>query len=216
VSVANTQTAINVINTAGIIVNVANTGGAYNLINTAGWVVSASATILNSANWVVSVANTGGAYSLINSAGWIVNVANTGGAVSVINTAGLSVNINSSTANTVLIDTDRMSSGGVAVTPAFATIVATATNNELVAPQANKRIRVVAYEMMAATAVNARFESGTADTVYLTGFKYLAASGGMVCPYNPVGWFQTNVGSSLNLELSAAANIGGSLTYLVL
>lgn len=148
--------------------------------------------------------------SIINSAGWAVNMINTSGiAVNVINTSGLRTH--------AAIETDSMSSSGTLVTVNFGTILAAQTNNTIVTQQANKTIRVLAFEMMADGATQCRFESGTANAVYLTGYKYFGTSGGMVAPYNPVGWFQTNIGSSLNLEIATAgASIGGCLTYLVL
>jgi hypothetical protein len=42
----------------------------------------------------------------------------------------------------------------------------------------------------------------------------LAANGGYVLPYNPVGWFETASNTLLNLNLSAANAVRGSITYI--
>lgn len=91
------SSSMNIINSAGWIVNVANTSPLVSIQNSAGWIVSIANTVAggdivqisNSAGWVVSIANTvagGDIVQISNSAGWIVNVANTGGSVVVSNT----------------------------------------------------------------------------------------------------------------------------------
>lgn len=42
---------------------------------------------------------------------------------------------------------------------------------------------------------------------------HLAQNGGYVLPLNPADWFQTNTGEALDINLSAAVAVGGSLTY---
>jgi hypothetical protein len=61
--------------------------------------------------------------------------------------------------------------------------------------------------------VNAKFQSGAGGTD-LTGLYYLAANGGMVLPYNKLGWFETAVSALLNLNLSGAIPVGGCITYI--
>jgi hypothetical protein len=43
----------------------------------------------------------------------------------------------------------------------------------------------------------------------------LIANTGFCLPYNPVGWFETTANQLLNLELSAAISVDGSLTYVL-
>lgn len=91
VVVSNTQTAINIINSAGWIMAQSNTVNNVNVINSAGWVMAQSNTsplvqVQNSAGWIFAQSNTSALVSVQNSAGWIVNVANTGGIVAVSNT----------------------------------------------------------------------------------------------------------------------------------
>jgi hypothetical protein len=96
----------------------------------------------------------------------------------------------------------------------FATISASSSgDNTVIAANATKRFRVLAVFMMAAGAVNARFESGAGGTA-LTGLAYPAANGGFVLPFSPVGWFETlAVNTLLNLELSGAVAVGGCVVY---
>lgn len=97
----------------------------------------------------------------------------------------------------------------------FAKIAASSSgDNTLVAAVTGKKIRVIAYNLMANGAVNAKFQSGASGTD-LTGLKYCGAAGDGVCAnYNPVGWFETAAGSLLNLNLSGAVAVGGELVYV--
>ena len=90
---------------------------------------------------------------------------------------------------------------------------ASSGDNTLVAAVGSNKIRVVALFLIAAGAVNARFESGAAGTA-LTGQMNLIANSGFSLPYNPAGWFETGVNVLLNLELSAAVSVDGSITYI--
>jgi len=111
--------------------------------------------------------------------------------------------------------TSTMYDGTTAVTPKFAAIAASSSgNNTILAAVTSKKIRVLSLELMAAGAVNAKFQSGAGGTD-LTGLKYLDAAGaGIVLPFNPIGWFETASGALLNLNLSGAVAVGGSFTYL--
>jgi hypothetical protein len=90
---------------------------------------------------------------------------------------------------------------------------ATSGDNTLVAAVTNKKIRVLAcFLIMTGTAITIRFESGAGGTA-LTGQMQPSQGGGFVLPYNPVGWFETNAGELLNLELSGAQSVDGVLVY---
>ena len=67
--------------------------------------------------------------------------------------------------------------------------------------------------MISSGTVNARFESNAAGAA-LTGQMNLVANSGFVLPFNPAGWFETVAGQLLNLELSAAISVDGSITYI--
>jgi hypothetical protein len=112
------------------------------------------------------------------------------------------------------ISTAKVDNNGTTLTPKFAAIdVGTSGQNTLVAAVAGKKIRVLSYILMAAGAVNVRFRSAAASN--LTGLKYFAAAGGgLVAPFNQLGWFETTVGEALTLNLSAPIAVGGELVYV--
>jgi len=87
-------------------------------------------------------------------------------------------------------------------------------DNTLVAAQTGKRIIVHQLFLVAAGAVNVRFESGAGGTA-LTGQMNFAANGGIVLPFSEQGWFETAQSTLLNLELSGAVSVDGSLKYSV-
>lgn len=95
--------------------------------------------------------------------------------------------------------------------------VAGSGDNQIVAAVAGKKIRVLSMFFIAGGAVDAKFQSdsggGAAD---LTGALPLAANGGASLPFNPHGWIQTEAGKKLNLNLGAAVQISGSLTYALI
>lgn len=105
-------------------------------------------------------------------------------------------------------------SGGVELTPKFAKIdAATSGNNTIVAAVTGKKIRVLQVFLVAAGTVTTRFESG-ADGTALTGQMNLIANTGYSLPFSPVGLFETVAGDLLNLELSSADSVDGSLVYV--
>jgi hypothetical protein len=106
--------------------------------------------------------------------------------------------------------------GTTARTPVFAAIAASSSGNNTIvaAAGASNKIRVLAVQLIANGAVNAKWQSGAGGTD-LTGLAYLAANGGYVLPFNPAGWFETAADTLLNLNLSGAVAVGGSLTYIV-
>lgn len=116
---------------------------------------------------------------------------------------------------TAKLATDTIQNGTTALTPKFVAIAASSSgNNTLLAAVSSKKIRVLAYNLMGAGAVNAKFQSGASGTD-LTGLKYIAAAGGGICaPFNPVGWFETASNTLLNLNLSGAVAVGGEIVYV--
>lgn len=111
-------------------------------------------------------------------------------------------------------ETGSVFNGATALTPKFAVIdAASSGDNTIVAAVSSKKIRVLSLFLIASGAVTARFESGASGTA-LTGQATLAANGGFVLPFNPVGWFETASNTLLNLELSGAVSVDGSLSYV--
>lgn len=86
-------------------------------------------------------------------------------------------------------------------------------NNTIVAAVTGKKIRVLAYVLVASAAVTARFESA-ADGTALTGQMQVGANGIVPSGYNPLGHFETVAGELLNLELSGAISVDGHVTYV--
>jgi hypothetical protein len=112
------------------------------------------------------------------------------------------------------IESNQMLAGGTVVTPKYAVIdAATSGDNTLVAAVTSKKVRVLALYLVSAGIVNVRFESGAGGTA-LSGQMNLVANTGFVLPYNPAGWFETGSNTLLNLELSAAISVDGTLVYI--
>lgn len=91
---------------------------------------------------------------------------------------------------------------------------ATSGNNTIIAAVASRKIRVLAYTLIAAGTVNARWEDGAGGTA-LSGQMNLVANSGASPPFNPGGHFETGVNTLLNLELSAGISVDGHLTYIL-
>ena len=89
---------------------------------------------------------------------------------------------------------------------------ATGADNVLVAARpAGVAIRVLAVVLMPTAAVNARFRSAANS---ITGLFTFGASGTLILPYNPLGWFQTNAAEALNLNLSGAVGCGVIVAWI--
>lgn len=90
---------------------------------------------------------------------------------------------------------------------------ATSGNNTLVAAVADKKIRVMSLAVQATVAVGFRLEDGAAGTA-LTGVMEIPTSAPLVLPHNPSGWCETTAATLLNMELDAATQVSGLLTYV--
>jgi hypothetical protein len=85
----------------------------------------------------------------------------------------------------------------------------TSGDTQVVAGVTDKRIRVIAFCIVASGAVNVKFRSGTTD---ITGPMSLVSGGGVAHAYDG-GLFETAVGQPLNINLSAAQQVGGYVVY---
>lgn len=132
------------------------------------------------------------------------------------NGASLTVDIAATASNIgAQLSTSAIMNGTTAIAPAFAVIdAASSGDNTLVSADATKKIRVLSLFLVSAGTVNVRFEGGAGGTA-LTGQMNLVANSGFVLPFNPVGWFETAANTLLNLELSGAISVDGSLTYVL-
>lgn len=114
---------------------------------------------------------------------------------------------------TAKLAVDTLQNGTTALTPKYVIIdCASSGDNTILAAVSSKKIRVHSLFLVASAAVTVRFESGASGTA-LTGQMQLAANGGFVLPFNPVGWFETATTTLLNLELSGVTSVDGSLQY---
>lgn len=111
------------------------------------------------------------------------------------------------------LQTDALMNGLTALTPKFATIVASSSGNTaVVAAVTSKKIRVLGFCFTVNGAVNVKWQSATTDK---TGLFYGDAAGkGKVLPFSPVGWFETASGEALNINLSGNVAVGGELMYV--
>ncbi|SDC06225.1 hypothetical protein SAMN05216337_1001158 [Bradyrhizobium brasilense] len=111
-------------------------------------------------------------------------------------------------------ETSAISNAGASLTPKFAKISASASGaNTVIASVSGKKIRVLEWNVLPHDAVNIKWQSHTAGDI--TGLLELAAKGnGIARPFNPVGYFETTAGEALDLNLSSAVAVGGSLVYV--
>lgn len=109
--------------------------------------------------------------------------------------------------------TDAVMNGLTALTPKYAKVVASASAaTQVVALVSSKKIRVLSWSLVTNGAVNVKWQSHTAGDI--TGLHYFAANGGISSGFCPVGHFETTAGEALDINLSSATAVGGSLVYV--
>jgi hypothetical protein len=94
---------------------------------------------------------------------------------------------------------------------------ATASGNaQVVAATAGKKVRVLKYSLTTSAAVNVYFGTSTGGTA-ISSTKYLAGAGsGLGASFCPFGQFaDTTAGDALQINLSATANVGVDLLYVL-
>lgn len=116
----------------------------------------------------------------------------------------------------VAADTAMLCSGGsgTTLTPKFRALSAsTLGTNTVVATVSTKKIRVIQWVATTKATVDFKWQShGGTD---LTGLFYgSGAGGGAGGAYNPLGHFETAAGEALDINLSVATTVGGSLVYV--
>lgn len=113
-----------------------------------------------------------------------------------------------------VLSTSAIANGVTQLTPKFAKIdAASSGDNTLVAAVVGKKVRILQVILVAAAAVNVRFESGAGGTA-LTGQMNLTTNSGFEASFSPVGHFETASNTLLNLELSGAVSVDGWLVYV--
>lgn len=100
---------------------------------------------------------------------------------------------------------------------AKANVAASQVDSSVVAAVSGKRVNVLAVVAVAGgTATDLTFNSkgagaGTAISCLLAN----AANGGEALPFNPKGWFTTNVGEALTVTTGAGSSTGIQVVYEV-
>lgn len=84
---------------------------------------------------------------------------------------------------------------------------------ELVAASAGAVYRVLSVAIVSTTANGVKFQSASTD---ISATWPLGANGGIVLPFNEHGWFETNAGEALNINMSAASATGVQIQYIKL
>ncbi len=90
--------------------------------------------------------------------------------------------------------------------------VATPGATTIVAAVPGKIIRIISAYLVVGAAVNINWQS-TITTSDSDGVQDFATNGGIVLPFNPIGWFDTVVGEGLDIFTSNGSQVGGNLTY---
>jgi len=233
VVVSNTQTAINIINSAGWIMAQSNTSPLVQVQNSAGWVVNVANTanrtvIVNNSGglfaqqsgaWTVTINNTGGttlSQTIANTAGWIISQANTAGmTVNVINSGNWVIAQSNTNGLVTTYDTNKVFDGTTSTVMKYRNIVVGGSGNTmLVNAVSGKRIRVVSMALIANGTGTVFIQNDSTSATNLLGPMFLAANVGFVLPFHQNGWFQTGTSLLLNLSSSTINSMGGCLTYL--
>jgi len=114
--------------------------------------------------------------------------------------------------------TDAIYNGATILTPLFTAIAFSGNgNNTVLSAVGGKRLRVLSMALVASTATGLHITDGPSGPgIYASSAftSQFAANGGIVLPFNPLGWFQTTSGSAVVFNISATSSIGGSLTYV--
>jgi hypothetical protein len=111
-------------------------------------------------------------------------------------------------------DTSAIYNGATALTPSYAVISASSSgDNQIVAAQVGKKIRVLQWSLTSNGTVSATWRSGTTPITGARPLIQYASCGGS---FSPIGRFETAAGSALNLNLSGATAVGGEIAYVLI
>lgn len=161
--------------------------------------------------------NDGGGTVSIDDGGDTVSIDDGGGSVTVDGTVAVSsapARARATDTISAALATDAIMSGTTALTPTHVKISAASSgNNTLVAAVTSKKIRVLQVVIVAAAAVDIKFQSGAGGTD-LTGLMSLDEKAGFSASFTPIGWFETASNTLLNLNLSSAVQCSGFMSYV--
>lgn len=96
-----------------------------------------------------------------------------------------------------------------------ANVAASQTDSSIVAAVTNKAIRVLAAHAVAGgTQTNLTFNTKPAGAgTPISPLLANAANGGEILPWNPLGWYDTNIGEGLTVTTAAGATSGLQVLY---
>lgn len=117
----------------------------------------------------------------------------------------------------VASQSDIISVAGQDVVPQYANIaIGSSGDNTIVAAVTGKKIRVISGFLVGSGDVNAYFVDGANNALAGDGSNGidLTANSGFTLNFNPVGWFETASGQSLDINLDGAVSVAGALTYI--
>lgn len=95
----------------------------------------------------------------------------------------------------------------------FAVINTAATATLVAAQAAGTKVRVVGLFLVNTTAQTITFKSAAGGTA-ITGPMAIGALGTLVLPFNPMGYFETAAAALLELALSGATQVSGTLQWV--
>lgn len=117
----------------------------------------------------------------------------------------------------VAAQSDVIAVAGKDAVPQYAKVaIGSSGNNTIVSAVASRKLRVVSGFFVAAGDVVAYFLDGAGTAIAGDGTNGidLTANSGFTLPFNPVGWFETASGQSLDINLDGNVSLAGSLTYI--
>lgn len=112
------------------------------------------------------------------------------------------------------LDSEILYANGAPKTPKYAPITSSSSGaTTIVTAVSTKKIRVVKWDLVTASAVNVKWQSHVTPT-NISGLYPFAANGGISSSYCPIGHFETIAGEALDINLSGNVAVGGTLTYI--
>lgn len=101
--------------------------------------------------------------------------------------------------------------GDIAAAYAFGNVAQNKTDESLIAAVTGKKIRVLAIvARTGATTTTATFNSkGSGAGTAISALFANAVNNGILLPFNPYGWFQTNSGEALTVTTGATGSATG-------
>lgn len=198
--------------------------GAWNVGQTGAWTVQPGNTA-NTTPWLVKLSdgtNTPTIKSgapVVSDMGLMVqlhpNSLNTNGPKTSVNSAPAVLPTDAQTL-AIAFDTTQLMNGvsGAALTPTKNKITATLSGTyTMVTAQAGKKIRLLSMYLNSTVANTINLQSHV-TTTNNDGHPAYSATGGMVLPFNPIGWFDSTVGEALDMVVGSNGEVSGQFSWI--